>query len=120
LLAAIGDQDENIRKFACKKMVARKTTTHFGDRIRCFDKNSIKINFTAESYIDMVDWENVDFDSPPLLQDITSESIANNEQVRIRHYPCHSQDVQRNIKDVFAVCGMVYGHDSCHGALVQM
>jgi len=24
----------------------------------------------------MVDWENIDFDSPPLLQDITSETIA--------------------------------------------
>lgn len=120
LLAVIGDEDENIRKFACEKMVARKTTTHFGDRFRCFDKNSIKINFTDESYINMVDLENVDFDSPPLLQDIMSETIANNEQVILSHYPCHSQDVGRNIKDISAVCGKVYGCDSRHGALIQI
>lgn len=119
LLAAIGDEDENIRKIACEKMMeARKT--HFGDRNRCFDKNSIKINFTSESYINMVDWENVDFDSPPLLQDITSETIASNAQVILPHYPCHSQDVERNIKDVSAVCGKVYGHDSRHSVLIQM
>jgi hypothetical protein len=71
----------------------------------CFDKNRIKINFSAESYISMVEWELVEFDSPPLLQDITSEDIASKSQVILPHFPCHSQDVERNIKDVTAVCG---------------
>lgn len=60
----------------------------------------------------MVDWEMVEFDSPALLQDIISETIASNTQIILPHYPCHSPDVERNIKDVYAVCGKVYGHDS--------
>ena len=67
----------------------------------------------------MVNWE-IDFVSPPLLEDVSSDTLASYEQVILPHYPCHSQDVERNVKDVSAVCSKVYGHDSRHGALVQM
>ncbi|KAH9492497.1 hypothetical protein Btru_025991 [Bulinus truncatus] len=46
-------------------------------------------NFSAESYISMVNWELVEFDSSPLLQGITAEDIASYG---------HSQVVERNIK----------------------
>ena len=68
----------------------------------------------------MVDWENVEFVSSPLLQNITSETVASCAQVILPHYLWHSQDVERNIKDVSAVCGKVYGHDSRHGVIIQM
>ena len=119
LLAAVGDEDENIRKFACEKILIARNT-HNSDIIRCFNKKSININFTSESYINMVDWERVEFDSPPLLQNIMSETIATNTQIILPHFPCHSQDVERNIKDVSVVCGKVYGHDSRHGVIIQM
>ena len=45
---------------------------HASDQICCFDKSNVEINFMSESYIDMVYWKMVEFDSPPLLQDITS------------------------------------------------
>jgi len=111
-------EDDKRRKFACEKILMAHDN-HHSDRIRCFDKNSIKINFTSESYINMVDWEKVVFDSPPLLKGITSETIASNAQVILPHYPCHSQDVERNIKDVSAVCGTVNGHDSRHSVINQ-
>ena len=122
LLAAIGDENENIRKFASEKILLARNThqSHHSDRIRSFDKNRIVINFTSESYINMVDWEKVDFDSPPLLENISSETIASNVQVILPHYPSHSQDVERSIKDVSVVSGKVYGHDSRHGVIIQM
>lgn len=119
LLAAVGDKDENIRKFACDKILLARNS-HSPDRIRCFDKKKIKINFSADCYINLIDWENIDFDSPPLLQSVTSEVIASYSQVILPYYPCHSQDVERNIKDVSAMCGKVYGHDARHGAIIQM
>ena len=68
----------------------------------------------------MADWGKCDFDAPPHLQDITSKAVGSNERVVLPHYPCHSQDVERNIKDVSSVSGRVYGHDSRHGVIIQM
>src|SRR5688572_28672566 len=82
--------------------------THSSDTIRCFDKKTITVKFTPVTCINMVDWEKCDFDAPPLLQDITSRAVGSNERVVLPHYnSCHSQYVERNIKDVSAVCGRV-------------
>lgn len=118
LLAAVSDSDENIRKFAFDKILIARSS-HSVERIRCFDKNKIKLDFSATSYLDMIDWENAQFDSPPLLNDFTSETFAINPQINLPYYPCHSQDVERSIKDVSAVCGKVYGHASRHGVIIQ-
>ena len=119
LLAAIGDDDENIRKFASEKILLARSAPSTDD-VRCFDKNTLKINFACRSYVDMIDWDSVTFDSPPLLHDIASDMIASHSQVVLPHYPCHSQDVERNIKDVSSVCHKVYGHDSRHGVVIQI
>ena len=64
--------------------------THYSDRMRCFDKTTITVNFTSESYINMVDYGKCDFDAPPLLQDIPLETIESNKQVLVSHYLYHS------------------------------
>src|ERR1043165_865400 len=89
--------------FSCEKNLMARNT-HSSDTIRCFDKKTITVKFTSDSCINMADWGKCDFDAPPHLQDITSKAVGNNEQVVLPHYPCHSQDVERNIKDVYAVC----------------
>ena len=119
LLAAVGDDDKNVRKFAYDK-ISRARSAYSTDKIHCFDKTSIQINFTAAMYINMIDWENVDYDLPPLLHDITQETIASNERLVLPRYPCHSQHVEKNVKDVTAANGKVYGHDSRHGLILQM
>lgn len=119
LLAAVGDEEENVRRFACDRILLARNISST-EKIRCFDRKKIKIKFTATSYLNMIDWDNVEFDSPPLLHDISSEAIASNAKIVLPYYPCHSQDVERNIKDVSAVCGKVYGHESRHGAIIQM
>ena len=69
--------------------------------------------------MDMIDWQAVDITSPPLLKDTSSETIALFQQITLPQFRCHSQDVERNIKDVSAVCGKVFGHDSRHDAILQ-
>ena len=105
-MAAVGDEDENIRKFSCEKILMVRNANS-SDTICCFDKKTNTVKFISDSSINMVDWENCDFDAPPHLQDITSKAVGSNEQVVLPHYPYHSQDVERNIKDVSAVCGRV-------------
>ena len=119
LLAAISDDNEDIRKFASEKILLARHEKS-SDGIRCFDKHTIMVNFKAKSYINMVDWDRCDFYEPPLLQEISSEAIGKSQQVILPHYPCHSQNVERNIKDVSTVSRKVYGHESRHGVIVQM
>ena len=95
-----------LRKFSCEKILMARNT-HSSDTIRCFYKKTITVKFTSDSYINMVDWGKCDFHAPLHLQDITSKAVGSNERVVLLHYPCHSQDVERNIKDVSAVCGRV-------------
>ena len=118
LVAAVRNDDKNIRKFACEKILQARSD-HSDDRIRCFDKSLIKINFTCKSYLDMIDWDKAIFASPPLLHDITSETIVSHSKVILPNFPCHSQDVERNIKDISVVCSKVYGHNSRHGVIIQ-
>ena len=119
MLAAVADEDDIIRKFASENILLARASQS-ADRIRCFSKKNIKINFSASSYIQMIDWENIHIDSPPLLIDVSSETIATNIQINLPDYPCHSQCVEGNIKDVSAVCvcAKVYGHDSRHSVII--
>jgi hypothetical protein len=119
LLAAVADENESIRKLACEKILQSRQSNITTEIPRVFDKKNININFSASSFMDMIDWQAVDITSPPLLKDTSSETIALFQQITLPQFPCHSQDVERNIKDVSAVCGKVFGHDSRHGAILQ-
>src|SRR5688572_15522113 len=46
-----------IGKFSCEKNLMARNT-HSSDTIRCFDKKTITVKFTSDSYINMVDCEN--------------------------------------------------------------
>lgn len=96
--------------------------THSSDTIRCFDKKTITVKFTSDSYINMVDWEKCDFDAPPHLQDITSKAVGSNERVVL---PQGSLSVSlarcgENYQRRFCSLWPSYGHDSRHGDAMQM
>ena len=77
-----------IGTFSCEKNLMARNT-HSNDTIHCFDKKTITVKFTSDSYINMVDWEKCDFDAPPHLRDITSKAVGSNERVVLPHYLCH-------------------------------
>ncbi|KAL7646031.1 UNVERIFIED_CONTAM: hypothetical protein RMT77_002932 [Armadillidium vulgare] len=67
----------------------------------------------------MIDWESTPITPPPLLDDISDDILVSNQQILLPKYPCHSVDVERNVKDVSAVSSRVIGHTSRHGAILQ-
>lgn len=119
LLAGVGDSDINIRKVASDRII--KARAHLSSiSVRCFDKDLISLNLSASSYLDLIDWDTTNVTPPPLLDAVSDEILRKYERVILPMYPCHSQAVERNVKDVTEVCGSHYGHDSRHGAIVQM
>lgn len=118
LLSGVGDVDENIRRFASDKILdARSRSTSSG--IRLFDKSNIAVNFKAESYIDMVDWAQCHVTSPPVLSHVSNEQLQQNQHIIMNQFPCHSQAVERTVKDISAASAKVYGHYSRHGMILQ-
>ena len=55
----------------------------------------------AESFQDIIDWDETRVDEPAIIE-------------RIPNFPCHSQSVQRAVKLVSEASTQVYGEDARH------
>lgn len=119
LLAAVGDIDLDIRRFACGIILAaRQIIDPISNTVRCFDKTTIDLNFTANSYLQLVDEIGFQHILPPLLCNVSNEDLVNNKRILFPDIPCHSQSVERAVKDVSAASTRLYGHSSRHGMVL--
>lgn len=119
LLVAVADEDQRIRTVACERILKARSQA-VGSSVRTFDKNLIPVNLSASCFMDLIDWEKINVTSPPLLDHLDSKLLSGQEIITVPKYPCHSQAVERNIRNVTSVCGNVFGHDSLHEAVLQM
>jgi hypothetical protein len=118
ILAGVTDEDECIRKFAREKLIeARIHSPSTG--IRVFDKSTVTLNSSASSYIDMIDWTASVVTPPPLLSNTSNDSLEQLQADSFKGIPCHSQAVERCIKDISATTMKVFGHKARHGMVMQ-
>ena len=118
LLAGVCDNDDTIRHFCCDKVIKLRSNS-FCSSVRIFDKSTIKFNANAFNYVDMIDWTTADLTPPPLLAAIDNENLQHRQFDFISGIPCHSQAVERAVKDISAASSTVYGHESRHGMILQ-
>ena len=108
LLHLLASDNEEERRFAVKKILEIRGDSEFGDKsLRTFKVPSL--NWSAKKIEDMISWEGA------------TESIltANFSRDQIRSYldtpftmeniPCHTQSVERMVKEVSAASSQVYG-----------
>jgi hypothetical protein len=117
LIAAVSDDDLNVRRQAVEIIISSRQRVQ-PNAVRIFDKNEIKLNFSAETYFDMIDWDNCQITPPPLLSHVSSDDLKSCQQLLLPTFPCHSQAVERTVKDVSAASSKVYGHKSRHGMVL--
>lgn len=112
LLSMLVDERKDIRKIAVNKILSLRESgndlsiirNNEGVKIRTFKVSSLKINFDAEEYTELVNMN--DFKTePPLIKDLNNiEVIAfiENHDVNnpIFKFPCHTQAVERCVKEV--------------------
>lgn len=118
LLAAVGDDDIDIRKVAAQRIIAARHEQKDGPP-RTFDKKNVVINFRANSYIHMIDWTKCRVTVPPLMVHISDQYLSCLEPVILPGIPCHSQSVERAVQDLSSTCFKVCGHEARHGMLLQ-
>lgn len=115
LLCMVADPRRHIRELALRRILKARSSKKDSDKqnIRVF--KIPKLNFEAEDYSDIVDWQNIEVSDPPALSKYLDEElksfITTGEIPEIPGFPCHTQTVERHIKLVTeassSVCGQV-------------
>lgn len=121
LLAGIVDEDESVRRKACDiVLAARRRAQEDQQHIpRVFSTKNITINFLAKSYFDMIDLNSSHVTSPPILSCFTDDALQSASDLCIPAYPCHSQGVERLVKELSRVSTKVTEHESRHGMIIS-
>ena len=105
LLAIVNDENTIVLELGLKRVLpSRKLCKGPLTKIRAFKLS--KINFDADMYYEMIDWQNVELTPPPLLHDFTNDEIdkaivEGNPLLlgsKLLNISCHPQAVERMIK----------------------
>jgi len=112
LLAMISDERRHIRELAVRRILRARSESY---GIRQFV--TLPINFEAQHYIDIIDWQAAQVTELPILANITLDElemfVASGDVpvIDFAKFPCHTQAVERYVKMVreasVAVCGSV-------------
>ena len=67
----------------------------------------------------MIDWTVAVLTPPPLLSSTSNDDLEKLKVDAFKGIQCHSQAVERCIKDISATTLKVFGHKSRHGMVIQ-
>lgn len=100
LVAMLTDERPHIKELALRRIL--KARRNKKDGLRVFKVP--KLNFDAEDYVDLINWNDCEITEPPLTMQISSdqlESLIRKEDVlpiTFGKFPCHTQAVERCVK----------------------
>lgn len=121
LVAMLAEKDdESIRKQAVDGIIEiRKNKEH-----SCVERTNSglrlfkvpKLNWGAENYTQIIDWDLKDFCKPPITMKFSDDEIRRFYSVPmvIPNYPSQSQSVERAVKMVSEACKSAYGYEERH------
>ncbi|CAH1112821.1 unnamed protein product [Psylliodes chrysocephalus] len=109
------DSCDFVRKLAIRSILKDRQQTHEG--VRFFKLP--KINFEADDYNNLIDWQKCTITEPPLVLKLSDnclqQLIAEKETIIIDSFPCHTQAVERCVKIVTEASLKVRGETSRDG-----
>ena len=125
LVAMVNDENKIIRELGLRRVLRSRKLSNSVTNTKTFKIPNI--NFDADNFCDMIDWQNVEVTPPPLLYDAADDVIrrAINEETKILsanellNIPCHTQAVERIIKLVTTASSKVCGQKNRDGYLKQ-
>ena len=114
----ITDDRKPIRELAVSRIIqAREQNT----TERAFQLPKT-LNFDAEDYSDMIDWEREIITQPPIIKGFSNAEIYNiaNEPVKTIKFPCHSQGVERAVNIVTQPSLHRIGYENRHEYILNL
>lgn len=103
LLAMLTDGEKHIRELAARRILKARSSPTTGKLPRTFEVP--ELNVDAKSYIDLINWQETNFD-PPILKNQTNDELIQiiekkgDETMLFLRLPCHTQAVERSVKIV--------------------
>ena len=123
LLSMIFDNKQAIRLLGWQRIKKARTSNSVRSSIRAF--RLPEINFNAESYIDMVKWQDIVYTEPPLTTVFSDHQInqfcstAALPDDKWTEVPCDTQAVERHIKLVSEASATVCGKERRDGFILS-
>ena len=110
LLLHLLSAEEEMRRFAVKKIFEIRGESEIG----CRDVRPFKVptlNWSAQRIQDMISWEGAT--EPIFTADLTRDQVRAFLDIpfSMKAFPCHTQSVERLVKEVSAASANVYGRD---------
>lgn len=114
LMSMLCSDNQEERNFAVSKVLAIRGEAVLGDSSLRF-RVLPNLNLAAENLVDLIDWE--DALEPLVTCRMTKEEL---EQLRVQpleveYFPCHTQAIERAVKEVTAACSAVCGPERRDG-----
>ena len=121
LMAMLTDDKKHFRELAYRRILAARIENQSSSgSIRKFRVPSL--NFHAEDYTDLVEWQAIDRYEPPLMKHLSDDEVAasvkTNESAHVRaiaQFPCHTQATERCIRLVTEASAAVCCQDARDG-----
>ncbi|KAE8739115.1 hypothetical protein FOCC_FOCC015391 [Frankliniella occidentalis] len=113
------DQRREVRELAVDRILKARQNTAAGARPRKFKVPTI--NFLAEDYTDLVFWDQTPVHPPPILADVSDDdlraAVSSDHPLDVLPLPCHTQAVERMVKNVTQASASVVGEDRREGQI---
>ena len=79
-----------------------------------------EVNFKAQNYFDLIDWNSTVSTEPPVTMDLSLDEILGimREPFILPKYPNHTQEVERMVRVVTEVAPRKAGYDARHRAIL--
>src|SRR6218665_3895856 len=115
LLCMLSDERPHIRELAFRRILGARMEIASNSTTTVRQFRVPKLNFEAEDYTELVDWQSIDRCSPPVMKGMSDSEIITfvesraTDKVDYPRFPCHTKGAERCIKLVTqasaAVCG---------------
>ena len=118
LVPLLCSEDTSDRNFAVEKILKLRNESDVGDSSpRIFLPPPL--NFKARSLVDLIDWKEVPVTESRLTSDLTLAEINDLREtpLQVPPYPCHTQAVERMIRELTDVAQRVAGSEARDGYL---
>lgn len=123
LICMVTDNDPEIRKRGLELVLLSRETTKKVGKVRPF--RVPKINFEATHYTELINWDEIDLTTPPVMNNFSTAELADYfnlnklPQLPILNYPCHTQSVERIVQEVSKASKMVCGFEARDGLILS-
>lgn len=112
LISMLVDDRKEIRELAARRIkLSRQSPVADYSEVRKF--RIPPLNFDAEDYHSLVNWQELPRTQPPMLKDVSDDEIEKAIQIpqkwTLDDFPCHTQSVERHVKMVTEAAASVCG-----------